>query len=208
MLWHIIFIFVLILIIYVYALAFAKNFINTDAIEPMQTDTALLPVFDLTFQRSRAVDCSLNRLPCVTDQQCRDNCVISGAASQLSCRAGFCNATPADLLHSEEAAAAVECDPALGLINAFAAGGDFVVAQTCVSTHRDLVDDRGAPRPYLCDSGELTLNLDTVQFSTQSCECAPQHEKLLFRQTALARSLPVCIPVRMANLYARVYDKV
>jgi hypothetical protein len=91
------------------------------------------------------------------------------------------------------------------LVRVFAAGGDFVVAQACISTHRDLVDDEGAPRPYLCDSGDLTLQLNTVQFTPHSCECSSGYRRMVFEQTALARAIPVCIPQHLANLYMRVY---
>nr|UIX56167.1 HycuOrf-39 hypothetical protein [Hyphantria cunea nucleopolyhedrovirus]UIX56313.1 HycuOrf-39 hypothetical protein [Hyphantria cunea nucleopolyhedrovirus] len=200
--WQLLLVIIIVAIVYVYAFGFARRFVQQDAAEKQQAATA--PLMKFTFQRARGVDCALNRLPCVTNQQCRDNCVIASAASNLVCENGFCNAG-----HGLEAAQApdarVECDAALGLLRVYAAGGDFVVAQTCVSTYRDLVDDTGAPRPYLCDGGALRLNLDAVQFSADACTCAAGYKKMLFRQTALARAVPVCIPLHMANLYQRVY---
>ncbi|AGA16266.1 pif-3 protein [Thysanoplusia orichalcea nucleopolyhedrovirus] len=200
--WQILILFLIILIVYMYTFKFVQNYILKDV--HMHMNEMETPLFNFTFQRNRGVDCSLNRLPCVTDQQCRDNCVISSAANELTCQDGFCNAS--DALVDAQAPDLIECDPALGLVHVFAAGGDFVVAQTCVSTYRDLVDDTGTPRPYLCGDGRLNINLNTVQFSPDACDCANGFEKMLFRQTALARTIPVCIPNHMANLYRRVYN--
>nr|AHI12827.1 per os infectivity factor 3 [Anticarsia gemmatalis multiple nucleopolyhedrovirus] len=198
--WQLLILLAIVLIVYVSAFEFVQQFMHND----MANMAAYAPPMDLVFQRDRGVDCALNRLPCVTDQQCRDNCVIASAASQLNCEAGFCNATNA-LIDAQPPDSVIDCDPALGLLRIYAAGGDFVVAQTCVSTYRDLVDDTGATRPYLCDDGALQLNLDTTQFSADACTCAVGYDKMLFRQTALARTVPVCIPEHMSGLYMRVY---
>lgn len=200
--WQLLILIAVFTIVYVYALRFVEQFMQEDAAERQRAATA--PLMEFTFQRTRAVDCSLNRLPCVTDQQCRDSCVIASAASGLTCENGFCSATNA-FAEAQTPDSANECDPALGLLRVYAAGGDFVVAQTCVSTYRDLVDDTGVARPYLCDAGSLRLNLDTKPFSAEACTCGSGYDKLLFRQTALARTVPVCIPSHMANLYQRVY---
>ncbi|AAN28096.1 hypothetical protein QKT50_gp111 [Rachiplusia ou multiple nucleopolyhedrovirus] len=200
--WQILILLVIILIVYMYTFKFVQNFILQDAY--MHINELEAPPLNFTFQRNRGIDCSLNRLPCVTDQQCRDNCVISSAANELTCQDGFCNAS--DALVNAQVPDLIECDPRLGLVHVFSAGGDFVVSQTCVSTYRDLVDDTGTPRPYLCNDGRLIMNLNTVQFSPDACECSSGYEKMLFRQTALARTIPVCIPNRMANLYRRVYN--
>ncbi|AGR56930.1 PIF-3 [Choristoneura occidentalis alphabaculovirus] len=200
--WQLLFLIAVFTIVYVYALHFVRQFMQEDATE--RQIAAMAPLMEFAFQRPRAVDCSLNRLPCVTDQQCRDNCVIASAASNLACDNGFCSATNA-LAEAQIPDSTNECDPALGLLRVHAAGGDFVVAQTCVSTYRDLVDDAGVARPYLCDAGSLRLKLDAEPFSAEACTCGSGFDKLLFRQTALARSVPVCIPWHMANLYQRVY---
>ncbi|QBC76022.1 pif3 [Neophasia sp. alphabaculovirus] len=198
--WQLLILLAIVVIVYVSTFEFVQQFMHNDTTNM----AAYAPPMDLVFQRDRGLDCALNRLPCVTDQQCRDNCVIASAASQLNCEAGFCNATNA-LIDAQAPDSVIDCDPALGLLRIYAAGGDFVVAQTCVSTYRDLVDDTGATRPYLCDDGALRLNLNTTQFSADACTCAVGYVKMLFRQTALARTVPVCIPERMSGLYKRVY---
>ncbi|AVA31130.1 pif3 [Oxyplax ochracea nucleopolyhedrovirus] len=195
--WQIILLIIIIFILYFYTYNLIKTFNNeNDATETINTSSLL----NFTFERKRGTDCVLNRLPCVIDQQCRDSCLIVNRISELKCQEGFCNATSA-----ENQIEPHDCDSSLGLIKVFAVGGDFVVSQTCVSTYRDLVDDIGAIRPYLCDDGELTLNLNVKQFSVQACECLTGYEKMSFRQAALARVIPVCIPLHLVNLYKRVY---
>jgi Per os infectivity factor 3 len=200
-LWQLIFLFIIFLIVYIYMFGWIRNYILEEHNAIMKLN--IHPLFEFSFPRNRGIDCALNRLPCITDDQCRDNCVIASAASELTCEQGFCNA--ADALVNAQSPDLIECDPALGLMHVFAVGGDFVVSQTCVSTYRDLIDDSGSPRPYLCDNGTLSLNLHATQFSAQSCECLPNYEKMIFRQTALARTIPVCIPVEVANIYRRIY---
>ncbi|QDL56952.1 PIF-3 [Dione juno nucleopolyhedrovirus] len=198
---QLLFLILVVAIVYMYTFGFVRRFMHADA---AQRQGVMVPM-EFSFQRVRAVDCALNRLPCVTDQQCRDKCVVASAANDLSCDNGFCSATNALAAGTPTPDSGNDCDPALGLLRVYTAAGDFVVSQTCVSTYRDLVDDTGAARPYLCDGGVLRLNLDTTQFSADACTCADGYEKLLFRQTALARTVPVCIPSRMATLYRRVY---
>ncbi|BBD51407.1 per os infection factor-3 [Samia ricini nucleopolyhedrovirus] len=200
--WELLFLIAVVVIVYVFTFGFVQRFMGEDAADARQAASA--PPMHFEFQRARGVDCALSQLPCVTDQQCRDICVIASAASGLACEAGFCSATNA-LAEAQAPDAGADCDPALGLLRIYAAGGDFVVAQTCVSTYRDLVDDTGTPRPYLCDAGALRFSLDTTPFSPDACTCAAGYERLLFRQTALARTVPVCIPAHSAGLYGRVY---
>ncbi|ADD73821.1 PIF-3 [Lymantria xylina nucleopolyhedrovirus] len=161
------------------------------------TPTAL----ELVFERNGIVNCARTRLPCVRDDQCRDNCARQVTAGEFECEEGFCairesNATsrPDDF----------ECDQRLGLLNVFAAS-EFAVAQTCVSVYRELIDDLGSPRPYLCEGGALAIDLVERQFSANDCRCADGFRKMAFDQTALARSIPVCIPTRLADVYSRFY---
>lgn len=199
---QLLFLLAVVLIVYVSSINFVGRFMQEDAMK--ESRIAAAPLMKFAFQRNPGTDCALNRLPCVTDQQCRDNCIVASAATNLTCNSGFCSATNA-LTEAQVPDSEIDCDPALGLMRVYAAGGDFVVAQTCVSTYRDLVDDTGAPRPYLCNNGTLRLNLDTTQFTSNACTCASGYNKLLFRQTALARAVPVCIPAHLNNLYQRVY---
>lgn len=53
--------------------------------------------------------------------------------------------------------------------------------------------------------GELDIDLVGRQFSANDCRCAAGFRKMVFDQTALARSIPVCIPSRLADVYSRFY---
>lgn len=213
--WQMLVAFILVLIVYLYTFKFIQNFILAERQQQpvnminhalLHNDNTDEFLFNFAFERSRGTDCALNKLPCVTDQQCRDNCVIANAASELACRNGFCNASNALASATPPPSDTTECDPALGLMRIFPAGGDFVVSQTCVSVYRDLVDDTGAVRPYICVGGQLQLNLDTQQFNVNACECPAETQKMSFRQGALARTIPVCLPALSAPLYDRVYN--
>jgi hypothetical protein len=125
--------------------------------------------------------------------------------SNVECNGGFCTARDAQV--SGQDTHNIDCDSSLGLIKAFIAS-EFVVDQICISTYRDVIDDLGQPRPYLCESGKLDINLVTRPFSANDCVCAGGFTKMLFNQTALARSIPVCIPNRLANIYKKIYDQV
>ncbi|AAZ38222.1 ORF-56 [Agrotis segetum nucleopolyhedrovirus A] len=159
-------------------------------------------LIDLVFDRNGVVDCTSTRLPCVTDRQCADNCAVQNTVGALVCDNGFCaNRDPSFTGRPDD----FECDIALGLIKVFVAS-EFVVDQLCISTYRDIVDDLGKPRPYLCDSGTLDIDLVNRQFSAADCTCSAGYTKMLFNQTALARSIPVCIPNRASNVYNKIYD--
>lgn len=157
---------------------------------------------DLVFDRNGVVDCTSTRLPCVTDRQCMDNCAVQNAVGALVCDNGFCANRDASLTGRPDD---FECNIALGLIKVFVAS-EFVVDQICISTYRDIVDDFGEPRPYLCEHGTLDIDLVNKQFSSADCTCAAGYTKMLFNQTALARSIPVCIPNRARNVFSKVYD--
>nr|WUR10741.1 pif3 [Calliteara abietis nucleopolyhedrovirus] len=153
------------------------------------------------FEQNGIVDCNVTKLPCVTDRQCADNCSMQHMIDALVCVEGFC---------SSRAAAAggqtddFDCDAALGLIKVFVAS-EFVTQQICISTYRELVDDEGHRRPYVCDSGVFDIDLARRQFTVEDCTCAPGYTKMVFNQGALARSVPVCIPDATVGVYGRVY---
>ncbi|AXU41576.1 PIF-3 [Alphabaculovirus altermyunipunctae] len=158
----------------------------------------------LVYEKHALVNCAETRLPCTTDRQCYDNCLNTNLTSDIHCDEGFCTARvpfvgghrPDDFV----------CDPKLGLLNVFTAS-EFVVTQLCISTYRDLVDDLGDPRPYLCDSGgRLDIDLVTRQFTVDDCVCASGFTRMLFSQGALTRAIPVCVPNRSVQLYSRIYE--
>ncbi|ABM45759.1 per os infectivity factor 3 [Spodoptera frugiperda multiple nucleopolyhedrovirus] len=157
---------------------------------------------DIVFDRNGVVDCNSTRLPCISDQQCQDNCLIQTAIGGIACNNGFCGTRDASFTGRPDD---FECDPKLGLIKAYVAS-EFVVDQMCISTYRDIVDDLGEPRPYLCDNGVLDIDLISKQFSAADCTCSSGYTKMLFNQTALARSIPVCIPNRSRNVFSKIYE--
>lgn len=157
---------------------------------------------DIVFDRNGVVDCNSTRLPCVSDRQCIDNCLIQTAVGALVCDNGFCGNRDSGITGRPDD---FECDPALGLFKAFVAS-EFVVDQLCISTYRDIVDDFGEPRPYLCTNGTLDIDLANRQFTAADCTCSSGYTKMLFNQTALARSIPVCIPNRSRAIFSKIYE--
>ncbi|AUV65327.1 PIF-3 [Alphabaculovirus myunipunctae] len=182
----------------------ATSYMNERYVNAVIQDNEPGSLIDLVFDRNGIVDCVATRLPCVTDRQCADNCAVQNAVGALVCENGFCanrdasfDARPDDF----------ECDIRLGMIKVFVAS-EFVVDQLCISTYRDIVDDLGEPRPYLCHGGTLDIDLVNRPFSVADCRCSNGYTKMLFNQGALARSIPVCIPNRVSKVYAAVYDSV
>ncbi|AUF81628.1 pif-3 [Malacosoma neustria nucleopolyhedrovirus] len=161
---------------------------------------------NIVFDRNGIVDCSFTRLPCVTDRQCRDNCLATNALSGLVCDEGFCATRPQTVtgLPPENE---IECDPKLGLFRAFV-GFEYMMNQMCISTYRDVIDDAGNPRPYVCNSGVLDIDVTSRQFSADDCTCFAGYTKMIFNQTALARSIPVCVPNALRNVFSTIYDVV
>ncbi|QWO71644.1 per os infectivity factor 3 [Orgyia pseudotsugata single capsid nuclopolyhedrovirus] len=176
----------------------AKQLIrNVDA----DVDAVAANPMQFVYERNGIVDCAHTRLPCVADRQCVDNCAIQNLVGTMVCDEGFCINRDAQVSGRPDN---FECDAALGLIKVFAAS-EFVVNQLCISTYRDVVDDLGKRRPYVCDEGVLDLDLTNRQFSANDCNCAIGYTKMVFNQTALARSVPVCVPDSSASVYARIY---
>lgn len=157
----------------------------------------------IKFAQNGIVDCIHTRLPCVTDRQCRDNCSLQNAVGGTVCFEGFCSSQDLNVANRPDD---FVCDPRLGLINVFVAS-EFVMDQICISLYRDVVDDLGEPRPYLCDNGVLDLDLASRQFTANDCTCAARYTKMLFNQTALARTIPVCIPDAAINVYSKIYSR-
>ncbi|QUJ09292.1 Pif-3 protein [Gynaephora ruoergensis nucleopolyhedrovirus] len=157
---------------------------------------------ELLFERNGIVDCSHTRLPCVADRQCADNCAVQNAIGTIVCDQGFCVNRDAQV--AGQRPDDFECDATLGLVKVYIAS-EFVVNQMCISTYRDIFDDDGRARPYVCDSGTLNVDLTTRPFTLDDCLCLPGHTKMLFTQTALARSIPVCIPDSAKNIYQKIY---
>lgn len=160
----------------------------------------------LVFDRPALVDCAETRLPCLSDRQCYDNCASINLTSDMHCDEGFCTArVPFVGGHRPED---FVCDQSLGLLTVFTAS-EFVVSQLCISTYRDVVDDFGEPRPYLCgEGGTLDIDLVNRQFTVDDCTCADNYTKMMFNQGALARAVPVCLPDNVTTIFARVYDPI
>ncbi|AGR56850.1 pif3 [Hemileuca sp. nucleopolyhedrovirus] len=172
---------------------FHANEIADDSSSPME----------FVYDRNGVVDCGHTKLPCVTDRQCIDNCVSQNAIGTLVCDEGFCSNRDSQISGRPDD---FECNASLGLIKVFAAS-EFVVDQLCISTYRDIIDDFGTPRPYVCDDGTLNVDLMLRQFTPNDCICSPGYTKMTFYQTAFARTIPVCVPDSLASVYSRIYDR-
>jgi Per os infectivity factor 3 len=160
---------------------------------------------EFVFERNGLVDCNTTHLPCVSDRQCADNCSFQNAMSSMVCVEGYCSTR--DTVGSGPDQIEIFCDPNKGLFKAFIAS-EFVVNQICISLYRDIVDDTGEIRPYVCESGRLNLFLTQRQFSVNDCSCNFGFTRMLFQQTGLVRTIPVCVPNRVANIYTKIYERV
>jgi Per os infectivity factor 3 len=192
---------IVVLFIVCYYAMMGVVYMNTKYINNVVDANEPKSLIDLVFDRNGIVDCTTTRLPCVTNRQCLDNCAVQNAVGALVCEDGFCANRDASITGRPDD---FECDIRLGLIKVYVAS-EFIVNQLCISTYRDIVDDFGEPRPYLCANGELDIDLVNKPFSVADCECATGYTKMLFNQGALARNIPVCIPNRTSNVYSKVY---
>ncbi|QEI03689.1 PIF-3 [Rachiplusia nu nucleopolyhedrovirus] len=171
-----------------------------------ETDEANLSpnTLDLVFQRNGLVDCAHTKLPCVNDRQCQNNCALS--AFNYSCNSGFCSVQ--DPKVNGEASDEINCDPKLGLIKVFVAS-EFVVKQQCISMYRDLIDDQGQPRPYLCYNGHTYFDLQYYAFHyLTDCSCLSTEQKMIFKQSAFSTVYPVCFSNNLAKMFDTIYERV
>ncbi|AXS67761.1 pif3 [Cryptophlebia peltastica nucleopolyhedrovirus] len=185
-------------IVFLYCVSTVSKLIQTKEAESFS------PALDIIFDRNGIVDCNLTKLPCVTSRQCLDNCSSHNLVGSIVCDEGFCTSRDLNVSGRPDN---FECDSSLGLIKVFTAS-DFTVTNLCVSTYRDIIDDFGNKRPYVCDNGNLTIDLTNRQFSAADCVCDTGYTRMLFNQTALTRSVPVCIPDSNLNIYSKIYDQV
>lgn len=193
---------IVLIIVYYYCITKVAA-INEDTFQ--QTKMSLEHPIDIVFERNGTVDCSLTRLPCITNQQCIDNCVnrnIFVGNNTMVCDQGYCLTRDSQITGSSQETK--ECDQSLGLIRAFVAS-EFVVGQVCISTYRDVVDDQGQIRPYVCDNGLLDINVAERQFSVNDCICDTGYTRFIFSQTSFVRNIPVCVPDAQASLFTRIY---
>lgn len=191
------------IIISIFCLNFTRDLLTTNNVE--QTGLNLFPdmSMDIMFARNGIVDCQKSKLPCVTDRQCLDNCSSQTLAGEIVCQQGFCVTRDAQVagVRPDD----FECDASLGLVKVYVAS-EFVVQQLCVSTYRDVVDDLGAIRPYICENGSLSLDLINRPFTVDDCDCDAGYTRMAFNQTALARAIPVCIPNNLNMIYSKIYE--
>jgi hypothetical protein len=164
--------------------------------------TPLTNIDEIHFENRASHDCIETQIPCITDQQCRDNCRSNRLNNMLRCNEGFCSNVPSEEVQEND----IECDQNLGMIRAFLAN-EFFVTQFCISTYRDIIDDQENLRPYVCDNGSLNLDLMNNQFTVLSCQCRNGYTRYAFSQ-GLSRIIPVCIPNSLSNLYNAVYTAV
>ncbi|AAQ21629.1 unknown [Cryptophlebia leucotreta granulovirus] len=151
---------------------------------------------NIVFERHNILDCDAINIPCVSDRQCRDNC--RGGLVMHCNLGGFC---------SRGARWSVEdCDASKGLIVALNAVDGLMVDRLCLSLYRDVIQDDGEIRPYVCEGGNLELDLENQPFHVDNCICGPNHTKFSYNSGAFTRTIPVCIPNESASLYDRIYS--
>ncbi|AKN80670.1 Per os infectivity factor 3 [Perigonia lusca single nucleopolyhedrovirus] len=197
--WGYLTIFVVLLIVYYYCM----NALRSIRMHEETEDDSDANILKFIFDRNGVVDCNQTKLPCVTDRQCRDNCLLS--FGETICDNGFCSLRSPNISGGEDDD--TRCDSSLGLMKVFLAS-EYVVRQMCVSLYRDIVDDNGEIRPYICDNGRLNVDFVNRQFTAEDCTCAENYTKMLFVQTALVRSVPVCIPNSRLPLYSKIYKTI
>lgn len=153
----------------------------------------------LLFERDNIVNCDAVPLPCVTDEQCVDNCQ---GGMFMRCQQGFCR----KYIQPVEFVGVDDCDISRGMVMVLTAVDTFLIQRMCISLYRDVIDDNSDVRPYICDQGEMLVDLENRPFSIADCTCRSGFTKFAYHQGAFARSTPVCIPNNLANLYSRIYD--
>nr|AXS01046.1 pif-3 [Spodoptera frugiperda granulovirus] len=166
---------------------------NVERAEPPATLVQLL------YARDDVPDCTTKPLPCVTNKQCEDNCQ-NGLF--MVCEQGFCK----KYLKPVEYVGVEDCDIRRGMVMVMYAIDAFLVERFCISLYRDVIDDKSELRPYVCEPGNMRIDLETGPFDVSDCTCAAGYRKFAYHQGAYARSTPVCIPNRLTSLYDRVYD--
>jgi Per os infectivity factor 3 len=194
---------ILVILIIVY-LACYNVVLYLNNLDEHEIEQAIFNPMEFVYEQNGTVDCVNTRIPCVSNRQCLDNCATQNTVGQIVCSNGFCANQNSQIAGRPDD---FECDSALGLIKVFVAS-EFVVNQLCVSTYREIVDDLGSARPYLCDNGTLNIDLAVRQFTIHDCICSDGYTRMLFNQTALARAVPVCIPNSAANIYSKIYQNV
>lgn len=153
----------------------------------------------LLFERDDIADCEAIPTPCVTDQQCVDNCQ---SGMFMTCQQGFCKRYMRDV----EFVGVEDCDISRGMVMVLTALDTFLVQRQCISLYRDVIDDSSELRPYVCQPGRMNIDFEIKPFTIEDCNCAYNYRKFAYHQGAFARSTPVCIPSNISSLYSRVYD--
>lgn len=161
----------------------------------LREDEAARQRVRLVFQRHNVVDCENVKIPCVTDDQCADNC---RAGLTMYCQGGFC-------AKNYRYTGMEDCDIGRGLVVVLNALDGLAVERLCVSLYRDVIGDGGDLRPYVCGGGEMAVNLEEGPFAVEDCRCAEGYTRLSYSPGAFTRTTPVCVPEHRAALYARVY---
>ncbi|ABQ51970.1 hypothetical protein SlGVgp027 [Spodoptera litura granulovirus] len=153
----------------------------------------------LQFERDNIYDCESVQIPCVTDVQCLDNC---SKGLFMSCNDGFCgfnvSSVPPQVLE--------DCDVKRGMITVINALDTLVVQNLCLSLYRDVIDDQAQLRPYICENGNMHIDLEESMFSVDDCVCNNDSTRLTYVSGPYSRPIPVCIPNNLVQLYKRVYN--
>ncbi|ABC61160.1 unknown [Choristoneura occidentalis granulovirus] len=153
---------------------------------------------NILFQKHNILDCNNVHVPCLTDDQCRDNC-IDGMVMRCD-QGGFCNKGP-------RIENINDCDANRGLIVVLNAINELVVETMCLSLYRDVINDDGSLKSYVCQNGNMELQLQENPFEVKDCQCASGYTLFSFSPGAFTRTIPICIPNRLTKLYSRVYNK-
>nr|AJA91666.1 per os infectivity factor 3 [Adoxophyes orana granulovirus] len=154
---------------------------------------------NISFSKETIMDCESTPIPCISHEQCIDSC--KNGLSMRCNEGGFCDKGFVQVNNDQD------CDQSKGLIEVFAAVGEFGVNKSCVSIFRDIIDDQGNLRPYICENGVMEINLENDMFDVNNCICNMNYVKYIYTQGAYSRPLPVCIPKNSSPIYDRIYRR-
>ncbi|AMF83794.1 pif-3 [Cnaphalocrocis medinalis granulovirus] len=181
---------VAILIVYMYNwLLREKEYDNT-------IDKGIRVVFD----RHNILNCDTILVPCVNNTQCRDNCQ-NGTMTHCS-ETGYCARGSSVIMQQED-----ECDASLGMFRVFTTIGNLGTQTICLSLYRDVIDDNAQLRSYVCENGSMSIDLVNEPFDAHNCQCDMGFTRFLYNSGSFTRTIPVCIPNELVNIYSRIYRR-
>nr|UZH98373.1 per-os infectivity factor 3 [Neodiprion sertifer nucleopolyhedrovirus] len=146
-------------------------------------------------------NCTDSKIPCVSDSQCLDYCLVTSIGNKQTCLSGYCSTSTIDSRDD------VECNGNHGLFKTYISTSELITS-TCISLYRDIYDDYDELRPTICSNGTFDIDLTQQNINVDNCVCDDNYTLMSYTSSIYTNISLICVHDDVVPLYNKIYTSI